>query len=84
MQTSKVPFVPTASVWECMRAKEVFAHFLRRYASCPNMRREQIIACALIKVWKTGRLYQQAEDAAGSPKESAHLYNSIVRGGAGL
>lgn len=84
MQTSKAVIVPSLSVFECDRAKEAFISALRRYASYPDMSRETVLACAIDLVWKAGRLYQQAEDATDNYADTARLYDSIARGGAGL
>lgn len=84
MQTSKAVGTAWPTVTECSRAKEVFAHFLRRYANCPGMSREKIIACAIDQVWRAGCIYQQAKDTTENHADAVRLYESIVRGGAGL
>lgn len=83
MQKSEVT-VAWPTLAECDRAKEVFAYFLRLYASHPDMSRETVASCTIAKVWQAGRIYQQAQDATDTHADAALLYDSIVKGGAGL
>lgn len=76
--------IPHASVAQCIRANQAFAYALRLYASCPDESREAIINNAIAYVWTAGRLYQKSESVTANKTDAIRLYDSIVRGGAGL
>lgn len=84
MQTSKAVSVSSTTIGEIDRATDAFAYFLQLYAGYPGMKRETVLKCALAKVWSAARIYQKATDATGNYADAIRLYDSIVKGGAGL